>query len=275
MPSPFPGMDPYLERPSLWPDVHLELMRAIRATLAPRVAPRYYVSVEERTYIATAEPFDIFKTYTPVGRPDVAVVDLHETRTAYSVGVTQMPSASPAGGLAAAALERPVIVQLPVADQIRERYLEVRDTATHEVITVIEILSPTNKRPGEGRQQYEKKRQQVLGSLTNLVEFDLLRDGQPMPISRLPASHYRILVSRAWERPRAYLYPFNLNEAIPEIPIPLRAGEAEPTLSLGDLLAQVYDQVRYDLRIDYAAEPEPPLDADTAAWVRALVDTRR
>lgn len=76
----------------------------------------------------------------------------------------------------------------------------------------------------------------------------------------LPPSHYRLLVSRGWERPQAQLYPFNLNEPIPEIPIPLRAGETEPTLNLGQALAKVYDEVRYDLRIDYTAEPEPPLD---------------
>lgn len=253
MPSPFPGMDPYLEHPAVWPDVHFELIHAIRATLAPKVAPRYYLAVEARTYIVTAEPRAF------LGRPDVAVVrQLRE------------PPA-PFGGAPAAVLERPIAVELPVLDQVRERYLEIRDTATHEVITVIEILSPTNKRPGEDRRQYEQKRRQVLNALTNLVEIDLLRGWEPMPMGPLPSSHYRILVSREWERPKAQLYPFNLNESIPEIPIPLRADDTEPTLALGDLLAQVYDQVRYDLRIDYAAEPEPPLEPSTAAWSNDLL----
>jgi len=76
-----------------------------------------------------------------------------------------------------------------------------------------------------------------------------------------------VLVSRGWEQPQAQLYPFNLDEPIPEIPIPLRPGEEEPVLALGALLARVYDEARYDLRVDYKGEPDPPLDAATATWV--------
>jgi len=165
----------------------------------------------------------------------------------------------------------PHTFELPLPDRVRERYLEIRDTATHEVVTVVELLSPTNKQPGENRHQYERKRRQVLDSLTSLVEVDLLRAWEPMPMAPIPPSHYRILVSRGWERPKAQLYPFNLNEPIPEIPIPLRPGESEPTLSLGELLSQVYEQVRYDLRIDYTAEPEPPLDPAVSAWSHGLL----
>ena len=254
MPSPFPGMDPYLEHPALWPDVHLELIRAIRANLVPKVAPRYYVAVEQRTYVIAADP------HTFIGRPDVAVA-----------GPPEGPSEPPAGPTAVAVVERPVTVELPLPDRVRQRYLEIRDVETHEVVTVIEVLSPTNKRPGPERQRYERKRREVLDALTNLVEIDLLRGWEPMPMGAIPASHYRILVSRGWERPRAQLYPFNVNEAIPEISIPLREGEEEPTLALGELLNQVYDQVRYDLRIDYTAEPEPPLDPAVAVWAHELL----
>lgn len=254
MPSPFPGMDPYLERPTLWPDVHFELIRAIRATLVPRVAPHYYVAVEERTYVAAVQP------HTFVGEPDVAVI-----RQPHA------PPLTPAGIAHEAVLERPVTVELPLHDRVRQRYLAVRDGATHEVVAIIEVLSPSNKQPGEDRQRYERKRRQVLEGLTNLVEIDLLRAWEPMPMDPVPPSHYRILVSRGWERPKAQLYPFNVDEPIPEIPVPLRPGETEPTLALGELLAQVYDQVRYDLRIDYTSEPEPPLDPAAAAWARELL----
>ncbi|MFQ5593840.1 MAG: DUF4058 family protein [Anaerolineae bacterium] len=254
MPSPFPGMDPYLERPTLWPDVHFNLIHAIQASLVPQVAPHYYVAVEERTYVVAVEA-DTF-----VGRPDVAVV-----------GPTHAPSVAPAGTVREAVLERPVTVELPLYDRVRQRYLEVRDGATHEVITVIEVLSPSNKQPGEDRQRYERKRRQVLEGLTNLVEMDLLRAWEPMPMDPAPSSHYRMLVSRGWERPKAELYPFYLEEPIPEIPIPLREGETEPTLALGELLAQIYDQVRYDLRIDYTSEPDPALDPTAAAWAHDLL----
>ena len=138
-------------------------------------------------------------------------------------------------------------------------------------MTVIEILSPTNKLPGEGRRRYEKKRAQVLGSSTNLVEYDLLRAGEPMPMGAHPSSHYRILVSREWERYRAQLYPFNLAEAVPEIPIPLRRGEDEPTLVVGELLAKIYDEVHYELRVDYAGEPDPPFAPGDAEWAYGVL----
>jgi len=204
-------MDPYLEHPSIWHDVHLGLLGRTCIALTAKIAPRYYIAVEGHSVEPASE------------------------------------------------------------DEIPERYLEIRDAQTHQVVTVIEILSPSNKTPGEGRDTYEAKRHQVLSSLTHLVEIDLIRAGKPMPMSHLPSSHYRILVSRQWERFKAKLYPFNLNEPIPEIPIPLRKGETEPTLALGELLGQVYDEVRYDLRIDYALEPKPPLDSASAAWSRQLL----
>ena len=248
MPSPFPGMDPYLERRGLWPDVHQTLIHECRAALAPQVAPRYYVAVEERTYLVAEDEVSY------LGKPDVTTVDR----------VSETPP--PYGYAASAVIERPVTVTLPESDEIRERYLEVRGTMTGEVVTVIEILSPTNKLPGEGRMKYEKKRCEILDSATNLVECDLLRAGRSMPMKPVPSSHYRILVSREWERSKAELYPFNLEEAIPEIPVPLRRGEDEPTLDLGGALAKIYDEVRYDLRVDYSQDADPPLPPADAAW---------
>ena len=257
MPSPFPGMDPYLEQSDLWRDFQLTLACSIAIALTTKITPRYYVAVEQRTYIVAAEPSEF------AGRPDVAVV-----------GAPLSPP-SILGGVSAAVLDRPITIELPIRDEIRERYLEIRESTTHKVITVIEILSPSNKQRGEGRNDYERKRQRVLDSATNLMEVDLLRAGEPMPMAHVPASHYRILVSREWDRPRAKLYPFNLNETIPEIPTPLQKGEPEPILDLGKLFAEIYDQVRYDLRIDYTNAPEPALDAATVEWSRNLLRATR
>ncbi len=254
MRSPFPGMNPYLENAFIWPDVHLALTAAIRDTLAPQLAPRYYVAVEQRTYIAAVDP-DTF-----IGRSDVAVI-----------GAPREPVEPTLASTPVAVLEHAITVELPIPDRIQERYLEIRETATHKVITTIEILSPTNKLPGKGRDEYEQKRLEVLGSRTNLIEIDLLRAGKPMLMSHLPASHYRILVRRGWERGKAQLFPFNITEPIPSIHIPLQKGETEPTLALGELLARVYDSARYDLRIDYATEPAPPLDPAVAAWCREMI----
>jgi hypothetical protein len=213
------------------------------------------VAVEERNYIASAAPQSF------LGRPDVVLV-----------GPQRAPGvALPSGNGGPAVLERPLTLALPMPDQVIERYLEIRDSATHQVVTVIEVLSPSNKQPGEGRQQYERKRLHVLASWTNLVEIDLLRGWQPMSLGAAPASDYRLLVSRGWLRPEASLYPFDVSEPIPEIPIPLRAQEQEPVLDLNELLHSIYDQVRYDLRIDYSIDPEPPLEPDKAEWARRLL----
>lgn len=252
MTYPFPGMNPYLERRSLWPDLHLELIRAIRFSLTQKIASRYYVSAEERTYIAAAD------SETFVGRPDVAVVGPPGTPLA------QAPTASANGS--------PATVVLPVPEEVREYFLEIREVDTHRVVTVLEVLSPANKLPGEGRRQYAQKRQQVLGTATSLVEIDLLRVGEPQPAQPLPQRDYRLLVSRGWERPKALLYSFDLPEPIPAVPVPLQKGEEELSLALGELLPQIYADVRYDRRIDYRRDPPPPdLSAAQAAWLDDLL----
>ena len=143
-----------------------------------------------------------------------------------------------------------------------------------DVVTSLELLSPANKRPGEGRRAYESKRLRVLGSLTHLVEVDLLRSGEPLPISR-EAGSYAILVSRADDRPRALLYPFGVREPIPAVPLPLRAGDDEPEVDLQTALHNLFDRAGYDLAIDnYRLAPEPPLEPDDAAWAGSLLRSR-
>lgn len=255
MPSPFPGMDPFLEDHQLWPDVHARLIVAMGDALTPLVAPSYYVRIEQRTYIAAAE------LPPRLRRPDAAVIPT-------------MPEPVPGGGVAllTAVASPATTVTLPAYERVREGYLEIVDTRTHQVVTAIEQLSPTNKLPGQGRREYEAKRQQVLASLTHLVEIDLLRAGQPMEMAPAPAAGYRVLVSREWDRPQAALYAFTLREPLPTLPVPLRRGEPEPLLSLAPLLAGVYDRARYDLSLDYrAAPPEPSLSAEDAAWVDQLL----
>ena len=145
-----------------------------------------------------------------------------------------------------------------------------------EVITAIEILSPTNNESKDGRQQYEQKRLKVLASSTSLVEIDLLRGGKPFamqvvgqPVER--ASHYRIVISRSWQRPSADLYLFDVRQPIPSFLIPLRPGEQEPVLPLNRILHDLYDQGGYDLAIDYTQPADPPLATEDASWAKQLV----
>lgn len=252
MAYPFPGMNPYLERSSLWPDVHLNLISFIQRTIAGQLPDRYYISAEERTYITAANPESF------VGRPDVAIVG--SQRVAVVPTLAKTPNGSPA------------TVVLPVAEEVQERFLEIRETENHRVITVIEVLSPANKTPGEGRRQYESKRQQVLMSFTSLVEIDLLRGGEPLPARPQERGDYRILVSRGWERPKGLLYSFDLPDSIPTVQIPLQRGETELSLALGELIPQIYVDLRYERRIDYTGFPPPPaLSGEQANWLDGLL----
>lgn len=180
MSTPFPGMDPYLEHPSLWPDVHNSLITTIRDALTPKVAPRYYIGLERRTYLL--KPDDVVF----IGRPDIAIA-----------------SPQPRPQLATMPLAEIGVldVELPMNDKVSENYLVVYEVVTGKVVTILELLSPANKLHKEGREQYLQKRNQVFFSQTNLIEVDLLRAGEPMSIiGQTVKSDYRILVSQGWQR---------------------------------------------------------------------------
>ncbi len=255
MASPFPGMDPYLESPVLWQKVHKRLIVAIADSLSPQLRPKYIVDIEERVYQTSGEDAVL------VGIPDVAV---QRSQTTTNSETQNIAVATPP--------VQAVTVTLPIPETVRESYLEVREVITREVVTVIEVLSPKNKRSGEGRKAYEKKRLRVLGSFTHLVEIDLLRDGKSMLIfNNNIQSDYRILVSRGSRRPKADLYTFNLQHVIPSFPLPLRSEDVEPLLDLQTLLSELYDRASYDLVIDYSRKPVPPLSETDAAWADALL----
>lgn len=249
MPSPFPGMNPYLEHPELWPGLHTLLIGEIAKSLAPQLRPKYRVAVEVRMYETTGQDALL------IGIPDLAVKrPLTKENSTANVAVTSPPT-------------QPAKVVLPMGEMVKQAYLEVREVATSEVVTAIELLSPINKRSGRGREAYENKRQQVLGSATNLVEIDLLRRWQPMPIlSNGLQAHYRILVSRSKCRPEADLYTFNLQDPIATFPLPLKPEDQEPRVDLQVLLDELYEQAGYDLAIDYAQEIVPSLSETDAVW---------
>ncbi|MDZ7360275.1 MAG: DUF4058 family protein [candidate division KSB1 bacterium] len=254
MPNPFPGMDPWLERPSLWPDVHDNLIIRLQSALAPLLRPRYYVAVQQRTVIAVVppDPHPIF--------PDLALVERDKS--------------SPGREYSAAPGE-PIIVEVPAPETITEDYLEVVEMANDEVVTVIEILSPSNKRTGEDRQAYISKRKKIFRAQINLVEIDLLRDWPPMPFTFLQTnghlSHYRILIKRGESARHALLYPFGVRDSIPIFRLPLQPGDNEPPVCLGEVLKKTYDECGYDLRIDYSRPPEPPLSDADAQWAAEIL----
>jgi Protein of unknown function (DUF4058) len=237
MASPFPGMDPYLEHPNLWPEVHTRLISAIATSLETRLSDAYFIGVEKRIYQLTAD--------------DAVLIGIADTKIAKRSSVSnQTPIAEPNNDAGATTtLGKPancLTVTLPMPIKIRESDLEIRNIETGDIITSIEVLSPANKRTVESRRAYEFKRQAVLGSQTHLIEIDLLRSGHPMlMMGSIQATHYRILVSPANQRPHAQLYGFNVEQPIPIIPIPLKLGEGDLDLDLQHLLANVYNQARY------------------------------
>lgn len=253
MPSPFPGMDPYLEHPDLWPGLHLFLIVRIADLLSPQLRPKYFVSLQVRMY----EEKDIESLFVDI--PDVSVLLKKSQINTSNYTESQVAIIEPS--------TKPITVTLPIPITIRQGYLEIQEVATKEVVTTIEILSPSNKRGGKGREIYLEKREKNLDSLTNFIEIDLLRRGQRMPISNHKnKNHYRILVSRGKQRPRADLYAFNIQNKIPEFPLLLRPEDTEAIIDLQALLNNIYDIGSYDLKIDYTQKPVPELSENDALW---------
>lgn len=252
MPSPFPGMNPFFEQTALGLDFHTEFLSALRRLLAPRVGPKYIVQLEEHIYI-----HDL--TGAPRSRLGTAGLSLVE-----SVG-------GEAGRPAVGTIEAPALVLLPEQEVERVPYLEVRDRQGRELVTVIELLSPSNKRAGDDREQYLAKRRERLRSPAHLVEIDLLRGWSPMPQEGRPPCDYSVMVSRAEKRRAADFWPIGLRDRLPVVPIPLHAPDQAAPVDLQEALHRAHDGPGYEHFI-YRGEPEPSLSAEDAAWARGYID---
>jgi hypothetical protein len=248
-------MDPWLERSDLWHDVHNSLITAIRDQLAPLVRPRYFVGVESRTTLLSGPDVD------SIYEPDVLV-------HAASPGAP-IPSSGPA--VAGRIEVQPIEVIVPV-DEIEEIYLTIKELPGRNLVTVIEVLSPTNKKTKDGRAEYLEKRRDLIRARINFVEVDLLRGGEPMPLfQQPPPNDYRILVCRAKPRRKAVVYVFPWTTPIPAIPIPLLPEDDEPVLDLNSLLHGLMDRAGYDLVIDYHRPPRPPLRPGDQEWAAPIL----
>ena len=144
--------------------------------------------------------------------------------------------------------------------------MEVRDARSRRLITVVELLSPTNKLPGSDRDQHLAKRARLMAQGVNLVEIDLLRGGPRMPMEGVPACDYLVMVARPADWPRAGVWPIGLRDPLPPIPVPLAEPDPDVRVDLQRLLHAIYDAAGYD-RFIYAGEPDPPLRGEDAVWV--------
>jgi hypothetical protein len=259
MPSPFPGMDPYLEDPAGWPDVHATLLAGIREALAALVSPAYHVRIEDRVYVTDPEADPGFTRLVP----DVVV-----TRP-------PRPDEVPVPRPGSARITAPVVVEDLLDPEIHDRHIEIRDARSHEVVTVLELLSPANKVPGSrGRILMREKCRRVREAGACWIEIDLLRDGERHPAVR-GRSMYCVLLLRPGAF-RGLAWFFGLRDPLPTVAVPLRPPDPDAPLDLGAVLRSAYERARYGDSVDYGRPvPPPPLTEDDAAWARAVIETWR
>ena len=272
--SPFPGMDPYLEEPDLWPDFHDRLAGVLSARLNELLPPQFYARLQKRSELGVVVDAGTLRRIVP----DVTVLRrvLHEpspahVTTRFSVVTQPRTQATPG-------------VELRVrTDPIQHRFVEIRDArGGHKVVTVVEIVSPSNKLPGPDRRSYEAKQQEILSSDANLIELDLLRVGRRLlPYPELAATvdnlapDYLVLLNRNTRREGAWmdytLYPIGLREPLPCIPVPLTGQIPDVLLDLQVAVNQAYLDGPYGRIVDYSAKPEPLLKLEDAGWVDELL----
>lgn len=259
MASPFPGMDPYLEG-FLWPDVHNALAAKIRQQLTPLLRPKYAARLSVYVVEDTAPEGDVGILY-----PDVEIMRAAQPEEP-RIAEQSVPHAAQAR-VTPAALTIPVI--LPVDVQVTS--IEIRDTAQNQLITSIEILSPVNKRE-PGLQAYRTKRQRLYQAGVHMLELDLLRRGaRPIVHPALPDCPYLVALTRA-QTGKTVVWPLQLQDSLPTVPVPLRPPDDDVVLSLGDAFRAVYEEAAYELSIDYQQDPPPPtLSDEDRSWVRALL----
>jgi len=243
MASPFPGMDPFLEG-EMWQEFHGRFANQISEQLLPQLKPRYAALLAKR--FTFGDPvLGIARTIYP----DVHIV--RQTREAYTV------------------VGAPVELQNPLPVPVPYLAIEIRDIAERRLVTVIEILSPENKR-GRGFRDYATKRIEILETDTHLIEIDLLRLGQRIElIGELPRAAYYIFVSRWTRRPTTQVFPIQLREQLPTIPVPLLPPDPDAQLDLQAALAACFDLVGYERLLDYKQSLAELSDED-AMWIAEI-----
>jgi hypothetical protein len=247
-------MNPYLEQDDAWHYFHERFCTRLADELVSRTGSNYLVKLDENVYLHELPS----EQRRLVGRPDVMVVEPGGRTQAGAA--TAWPTASVA----------PAYANLPAVDLERLSYVEIRDARSRRLITAIELLSPTNKRPGSDRDQYLAKRATLMRQGVNLVEIDLLRGGPRMPMDPAPACDYLVMVARPPEWPRAGFWPIRLRDPLPEVPVPLAPPDADAQIALQPLIHAVYDSAGYN-RFVYDGEPDPPLRGDDGAWAQQVL----
>ena len=257
MPSPFPGMNPYLEQMDVWHDFHQRFVTRLGDAISLQVRPKYITKIDDNVYLHELDA----DSRRLLGRPDVMLMNSGKPSiTTNAVLASDLPKSQG--------------IVLPAIDRIEEPYIEIRDAQFRELVTVIELLSPTNKAEGPDRIQYLSKRHLLISRNVNYVEIDLLRGHKRMPIEGLEACDYCIMVCRSHRRPGVDLWPIGLRESLPRIPIPLNHEDPDAVIDLQKLLHELYDAAGYSDYI-YSGSPRPAIPMDDQIWVADIVGSER
>lgn len=256
MAAPFPGMDPFLEDPRLWESFHNRYIGALDEALSARVRPDFYVEEQSSIYILEAG-----LSARPPLKPDVYLVDAARPPRSGATAVADRP------------VTRPVRVTARYPEEVRQRYLEVRDGRNHAVVAVLELLSPTNKAAGTaGREAFLRKRRELMAAPVHWIEIDLLRAGErPAEVAGL--SDYYALLKRAEVADEFAVWYWDLRDALPVVAVPLTVGYPDAALDLQDALARTHERF-YAERLDYRDAPPPPrFQPADEAWIAARLAT--
>lgn len=260
MTSPFPGMDPYLENPSMWRGVHHWFITASAEQLQPQLTPRgYYIDIESRVWLESPER----SVY-----PDLSSLIPAEVKSFEKQAAT---------AATAEVADVPVRIRV-IENEVREDYLQIYEQSTNKLITGIEFVSPSNKSNRTARKLYLKKRKELIGVGVNVVEMDLLRGGKPivrLPASileRIPGPYYLVNIVRTAGEEYEF-HPIDVRRRLPRVGVPLKPGEPDVVLDLQAARDRVYEAGAYRNRIDYNRDPVPPLPAALADWSRETVAT--
>lgn len=258
MPSPFPGMDPYLEDPRGFPDFHHEMISGIRAALTPLLRPKYRAVLEERVYVSDSDD--------PGRRFIIPDVEIRAT------GRRDRPKRTKTAATGVLDVAEPIVMTSLVDEEIHDFHLNIVDVVSKEVVTVIELLSPTNKCAGSvGRDLYMAKRRELTHSNAHFIEIDLLRDGKPtFDRDLLPPHDYAVHVSRVDMRPKGIFWPISMRQRLPIIEVPLKPKDPDVKLDLQSVFDRAYENAGYDLEIDYAKPPHPVLPKALRDWAAKL-----
>lgn len=255
MPSPFPGMDPFIEG-QRWKGFHVSLLLAMRDLLVSALQPRYIVDVEEYVYVAK-DNASLVRAFAP----DILISE--------GEGEEWHESEKPIATTLAVA---PVVRRLVMPAKLRQPYLSIRDRDGQGVVTVIELLSPWNK-TGEGREEYINKRENIFATPAHLVEIDLLRGGRRIDtVEPLPTGDYFAIICRPTQLPDAEVIAWSLRERLPSIPIPLALGDADFELSLQSAFDDVYQRAGYGSSLKYQKRVTPALATEDEAWVQSMLN---